>query len=193
MKDADLPAPRSDPKAELRRRALTNRAGLSVDHARLCAGLRRFFDSLDPDGWVVTFDAMPGEPDVAALLDDQPHRQLALTRTPATGRVLSVHDARAPRESHPYGYTQPVADTPVVPDDEIAAVLVPGLAFDRVGGRLGFGAGFYDRFLSRLRPDVLRIGVSDGFIVDRVPTDAHDVPMTHLASEAGVMRLPLGN
>lgn len=193
MTDASRPDARPDPKADLRRRALTNRASLAVDHARVCAALRHFFDPLDLGGWIVVFDAMPGEADVGALFNDQPPRRLALTRTPTSGRVLSVHDGRAPRETHPYGYTQPGADAPVVPDDEISAVLVPGLAFDRVGGRLGFGAGFYDRFLGRLRPDVLRIGVSDGFIVDRVPTGDHDVPMTHLASEAGVMQLPLGH
>lgn len=157
----------------------------------MCAGLRRFLDSLDLEGWVVVFDAMPGEPDLSALFADEPARSLALTRTPKTGRILSVHDGRAPRETHRYGYSQPVAEAALVPDAEISAVLVPGLAFDRVGGRLGFGAGYYDRFLSRLSPDVLRIGISDGFIVDRVPTGPHDVSMTHLASEAGVMKLPL--
>lgn len=187
MTEADMP----DFKADLRRRAQANRASLTVDHGRLCAGLRRFFDPLDLDGWIVVFDAMPDEPDVRALFSDTPHRKLALTRTPATGRILSVHDGRGQREAHRFGYSQPTVNVPIVDDDDISAVLVPGLAFDRVGGRLGFGAGFYDRFLARLAPDVLRIGVSDGFIVDRVPTEDHDVMMTHLASEAGVMRLPL--
>ena len=181
----------NDLKADLRRRAKTNRASLIVDHGRLCQALRRFFDTAELSGWIVAFDAMPGEPDVGALFDDEPHRRLALTRTPETGRVLSLHDGRGPRETHRFGYTQPLADAPIIPDNQVSAVLVPGLAFDRVGGRLGFGAGFYDRFLSRLAPDVLRIGVSDGYIVDRVPTDTHDVAMTHLATEAGVMRLPL--
>ena len=80
----------------------------------------------------------------------------------------------------------------MVADDRIAAVLVPGLAFDRHGGRLGFGAGYYDRFLARLDFSVPRIGVSDGFIVDRIPVESFDIPMTHLATEAGVMELPLG-
>lgn len=181
----------ADNKAQLRRRAKANRSSLSVDHARLCTALRRFLDARNLDGWIVVFDPMPDEPDVSALFDDTPSRRLALTRTPDTGRILSVHDGRAPRERHRFGYTQPVADAPSVADQNISAVLVPGLAFDRVGGRLGFGAGFYDRFLSRLAPEVLRIGVSDGFVVDRVPTDTHDVAMTHLASEAGVMQLPL--
>ena len=195
MTDAPGPHPLPDEildeKTELRQRAQANRRSLVVDHRRVCAGLRRFLDSLDPGGWVVVFDAMQGEPDLSGLFDDEPHRRLALTRTPPSGRTLSVHDGRASRETHSYGYTQPVAEAPLVADDEITAVLVPGLAFDRVGGRLGFGAGYYDRFLARLSPEVLRIGVSDGFIVDRVPTADHDVLMTHLASEAGVMQLPL--
>lgn len=182
-----------DNKPDLRRRALANRGSLHVDHRRISDGLRRFLDAADLDGWIVAFDAMPGEADISALFEDQPLRRLAITRTPETGRILSIHDGRAARETHRYGYTQPTADAPVVPDEEISAVLVPGLAFDRAGGRLGFGAGFYDRLLARLGPGVLRIGVSDGFIVDRVPTEDHDVTMTHLASEAGVMHLPLAS
>lgn len=191
MSEPIQPVDGADPKSRLRRSALRNRASLSVDHRRICVGLRRFLDAEDLSGWIVVFDAMPGEPDVGCLFDDEPRRRLALTRTPETGRILTIHDGRGPREAHRFGYTQPTADAAALSDDDIAAVLVPGLAFDRFGGRLGFGAGFYDRFLARLQPDVLRIGVSDGFIVDRVPTDDHDVVMTHLASEAGVMSVPL--
>lgn len=185
-----------DLKAALRRRALANRSSLAVDHARVCTGLRRFFSTAElgtgnRTGWILVFDAMPGEANVSALFDDVPERPLAITRTPEAGRVLTIHDGRAPRERHAYGYTQPLADSPTIDDSEVSVVLVPGLAFDRMGGRLGFGAGFYDRLLSRLGPDVIRIGMSDGFIVDRVPMDEHDVAMTHLATEAGVMKLPL--
>lgn len=181
----------ADSKASLRRRATVNRAALRIDHDRICTGLRRFLDSRDLGGWIVTFDALPGEPDLVALFDDRPPRRLALTRTPDAGHRLSVHDGRGPRERHRYGFSQPTAAAAVVPDHEIGAVLVPGLAFDRSGGRLGFGVGYYDRFLDRLDAGVLRVGVSDGFIVDRIPTEDHDVRMTHLATEAGVMRLPL--
>lgn len=186
------PSQRGSDKDLLRQRAKRNRASLSVDHRRICDALRHFFETDAPEGWIVVFDAMPNEPDVAALLDDRPHRRLALTRTPERGRLLTVHDARSARERHPFGYSQPTEESPIIPDEEIGTVLVPGLAFDRQGGRLGFGAGFYDRFLARLTPNVARIGVSDGFVVDRLPTDDHDVAMTHLATEAGVVPLPLG-
>ncbi|MEZ5340511.1 MAG: 5-formyltetrahydrofolate cyclo-ligase [Acidimicrobiales bacterium] len=80
---------------------------------------------------------------------------------------------------------------PRVDDAAIGVVLVPALAFDRSGQRLGWGAGYYDRLLSRLGPDVVRVGVSDGFIVDSIPSEPHDCVMDFLATEAGVMRLPL--
>jgi 5-formyltetrahydrofolate cyclo-ligase len=54
-------------------------------------------------------------------------------------------------------------------------VLVPGVAFDAEGRRLGYGGGFYDRLLPLMRPDVARVaGAYEEQIVDRVPTAAHD-------------------
>lgn len=157
------------------------------DGALLVAGLSRFLAEVDR-GWIVTFAAMAGEPDLAALKMARPD-SLALTRTPEAGFDLTVHPHDSARELHRFGFSQPVASSLVISDDEIAVVLVPGLAFDRRGGRLGFGAGYYDRFLSRLPSEVLRVGVSDGFIVDVVPTDKHDVAMTYLATDAGVTNL----
>ncbi len=178
-------------KAEVRAAALANREGLHIDHRRVRLGVARFLSSL-PAGVIVLYDALDGEPDLGPLLEEVPDRRFALTRTPTSGRTLTVHPFAPPYERHRYGYRQPTVSAPVIDDGEVVAVCVPGLAFDRVGGRLGFGAGYYDRFLERLGPDIARIGISDGFIVDRLPVEAHDQPMTHLATEAGVFELPLG-
>ncbi len=178
-------------KAEWRRRALDNRAGLRIDSARIRWHLERFLRSIELSGWILAFDAMPDEVDLRPLLEaSQPVGRFALTRTPEDGRILSLHPATSALERHRYGYRHPVAGSPVVPDDDIAAVLVPGLAFDHRGHRLGFGAGYYDRLLDRLPPKTLRIGVSDGFIVSDLPNEQHDVAMTHLATEVGVVAVP---
>lgn len=72
-------------------------------------------------------------------------------------------------------------------------ILIPGLAFDRAGRRLGRGAGFYDRFLSAFlatfpdrRQEITLAGVCHSFqIVDEVPVDAHDIPVDCLLTEKG--------
>lgn len=61
--------------------------------------------------------------------------------------------------------------------DEIDVAVIPGLAFDRKGGRLGRGKGYYDRLLSKL-PDCRKLGMCFDFqMVDVVPAEAHDIKM----------------
>ncbi len=67
----------------------------------------------------------------------------------------------------------------------IALILVPGLAFDSRGYRLGYGKGMYDRFLAA-RPEAPTVGLAfAGQLVARVPADAHDIPMSRLLTEHG--------
>jgi len=109
-----------------------------------------------------------------------------VTRTPPVG-PLTIHDTSCEFEQHSYGYSQPVEGTPEADSNQIDAVLVPGLTFSPDGARLGHGKGYYDRLLASMRDDCLRIGiVFDNLVVDQLPTEDHDVPMTHLASETGV-------
>ncbi|MDA0690836.1 MAG: 5-formyltetrahydrofolate cyclo-ligase [Nitrospinae bacterium] len=63
-------------------------------------------------------------------------------------------------------------------------VLVPGLAFDRKGGRIGFGAGYYDRFLKEVADRVVRVGVAFDFqILESVPQTELDVPVQKILTE----------
>ena len=92
----------------------------------------------------------------------------------------------------PYGIPEP----PRLPGrparvDGFDLVLVPGVAFDRKGNRLGQGLGYYDRFLARLPGDVLRVGLAySDQVVPEVPVDEWDVPLHALATEEGVIRFP---
>ena len=81
-------------------------------------------------------------------------------------------------QAGPYGIVEPVKPRVVVPVGEIDLVVVPGVAFDRRGHRLGHGQGYYDRFLKRLPDAVPRVGI--GFacqVVDRLPATSRDVPL----------------
>ena len=75
-----------------------------------------------------------------------------------------------------------------LPPGEIDLAVVPGVAFDTQGNRLGYGKGYYDRFLPQLREDVLKIGICfDCQIVDHLHTDAHDYRMSLLITESAVI------
>lgn len=79
-------------------------------------------------------------------------------------------------EKNAMGIPEPMADEPVA-DDETALVLVPGLVFDPAGNRIGYGGGYYDRFLAR-EPEHPTIALCFDFqITDRLETDEYDVPV----------------
>jgi 5-formyltetrahydrofolate cyclo-ligase len=104
---------------------------------------------------------------------------------------LTVHPLGGPVEHHRLGFRQPAADSPRLADREVGVVLVPGVAFDHWGGRLGHGGGHYDRFLARLSrsaPGPARVGVTvDALVLDRrLPMAPHDVPLQFMATESGV-------
>ena len=82
----------------------------------------------------------------------------------------------------PHGIPEPPAGPVVLPKD-VRAWLVPGLAFTRHGGRLGYGGGWYDRFLRRVSKRVPKIGVAHAFqFVDELPTEPHDIRLTSVES-----------
>lgn len=77
------------------------------------------------------------------------------------------------------GIPEPVADGPIA-DDPTALILMPGLAFDSKGHRIGYGGGFYDRFLAK-EPDHPTIALCYDFqIVDFLETEEFDVPVDHV-------------
>ena len=74
------------------------------------------------------------------------------------------------------GIPEPIDDGPVA-EDPTALVLMPGLAFDRMGRRIGYGGGFYDKFLSA-EPDHPTLALCYGFqMLDELPTEEFDIPV----------------
>lgn len=126
-----------------------------------------------------------------ALKSSRPHR-VCLPRTDwarASIAPVKVTDWDSDLVEARFGLREPRPDLPVVSLEDLDAVLVPGLAFDRTGRRLGRGAGFYDRFLTRLPARVLTVGVAlEAQMLDSVPTDSHDVGVHWLATSLGVTK-----
>ena len=140
-----------------------------------------YLASLEPTT-IVLFSSLPGEVAVDRLITVGRHRY-GVTRTPRNG-WLTIHPWDAPRERHPFGFSQPVADAEIIPAEELGVVLVPALAFDRHGVRLGRGAGYYDELFSRLPASVGRVGITpSALVVEQLPREAHDIPMHLLITE----------
>ncbi|MFH1245848.1 MAG: 5-formyltetrahydrofolate cyclo-ligase [Candidatus Omnitrophota bacterium] len=84
----------------------------------------------------------------------------------------------------PYGVLQPKPGSiREIPHEKIDLVIVPGIAFDKQGIRVGRGAGYYDRFLAGLPCAVPRIGLAFSFqVLDSLPALSHDIPVTQVIS-----------
>lgn len=137
-----------------------------------------------------SFAPLPSEPDILALA-------LASGKTILLPRVegaeLEWHEVCAAGQLRPGAFGVPTPDRtrcPARPLSSAGAVLVPGLAFDRQGGRIGRGKGYYDRALAALPPAVARIGVAFDFqCVPSLPCEAHDVRVSMVVTERAVIRI----
>ncbi len=94
-----------------------------------------------------------------------------------TGDFLKLHPGT-------FGVMEPEEAHPVHWEDGL--MLVPGVAFDRQGNRMGFGRGYYDRYLER-HPDCLAMGIAYGLqVTEQIPTEELDIPVRYLATEEGI-------
>ncbi len=132
----------------------------------------------------MTYAAMGEELDLGALNDQLAEAgRLVLPRV--EGRVLSAVPVRAGERlvRSSFGVPEPTG-APIGPQ-LLVSIVVPGLTFDVRGFRVGYGAGFYDRFLAEL-PDVPTIGVCfEALVVATLPAEPHDIPVARVLTEAG--------
>ena len=140
---------------------------------------------------LMSFVSMPLEVDTLPLFSERsmivpfcgkediiPVRILSLDELEPTGRMKILEPGLTIRQD---------VSRQVLPE-QIDVVLVPGLAFDRLGNRLGRGKGYYDRFLRRLSPSTLTIGLAfDGTIRNQIPCGENDHPVKMIVTESAVL------
>jgi 5-formyltetrahydrofolate cyclo-ligase len=86
-----------------------------------------------------------------------------------------------------FGVPEPIGSEIPAQGGEVETILLPMLGFDRTGGRIGYGAGYYDRFLERF-PDLRRIGLAFSCQeISSLPLDDTDVRMDHIITEEGIV------
>jgi 5-formyltetrahydrofolate cyclo-ligase len=174
-------------KAEARTEALKRRAGCDPElGAKLTENVLR--ECPPPPGAIVAgFWPIEGEIDIRPLLHALHERghEIALPETPAMGNPLTFRTwlPGAPLVAGRFR-TQHPAGSVVIPD----FILVPLLAFDAKGNRLGYGGGYYDRTLAGL-PDAFRLGCAFATQeMDDIPVEANDLKLHAMATEISVRR-----
>ena len=137
------------------------------------------------EGVVALYAPKSTEVDTATLDAELRARGLrvAYPRVVAGTRVLELAETAIDMLAiGTYGIREPIGAALELA--EVAAFVVPGIAFDRDGGRLGWGHGYYDATLAAARPGALRIGLAfDCQVVERIPRDAHDIGVDLVVTE----------
>ena len=137
---------------------------------------------------IAGYAAMPDEVDPSTLLSEARHagRRIALPRVEADGTTMTFRVAEEDLELHPLGFRQPAADSsPIVPS-EIDVILVPALAVDLRGHRLGYGGGFYDRTLPTLGHATAVALVFHFQLMAELPNTSGDVAVQFVVTDEGV-------
>jgi len=139
-------------------------------------------------GAVVALYAAKGSEVETARIDDFAHAQgwrVAYPRVSGHARSLTFHavslDELTPSR---FGLREPSAEIPALGLDEISAFVVPGLAFDRGGGRIGWGRGHYDATFAAAPASALRIGLAfECQLIEDVVREPHDVALHIIITE----------
>lgn len=138
---------------------------------------------------ILTYMPIKGEVNLIPLLTRHPEKQWILPRIiPEEDHRMVFHAYDAGRlVRHPFGMAEPTADSPTVPREALQLILVPGLAFDCHGWRLGYGGGYFDRFLKSYS------GISVGIVfralfLESLPRGEFDVSMQWIATENGIYK-----
>lgn len=152
-------------------------------------------DALCQARTVMLFSPFGSEPDLSPVLDAcaADGKRLLLPRMTAD-YGLEAREVRG-RESlraGTFGILEPDDDCPAVPQHEIDFILVPAVCYDVHGGRLGRGAGYYDRFLSGYTG--MTVGLCRNcFLQQDVPWAAHDIRVKVVVTEDRVLCCTTGN
>ena len=179
-------------KQELREAARGRRSHLSSDAIReqsrsICHLVLMLLDEQDP---VMVYASKPPEVQTVLLIDGILSRRKGLVvpiidQETRSLRLSYLTDSSCLVTST-FSVPEPIGNERPARPEDIRAVVVPMIAFDGTGHRLGYGAGYYDRFLQHY-PGLVKIGVAFSCQeVEEIPADENDVSMDLIVTETGI-------
>jgi len=175
---------------QAQRRALSpgDRASAGAAVARVACAVPEFQRANRIAGYVALEDEMPTRAILDAVLASG--RVLLLPRMAAAGLEFAAVEELASLRPGGFGVLEPVASSAALELGPGDLVFVPGVAFDRCGGRLGRGGGHYDHAFPRTLAAPVLIGLAFSFqLVEVVPMGPSDRRIELVVSEAGITRI----
>lgn len=188
-------------KKELRKIYLRKRLELSEGdyqqlNQRLCD---HFFSAVDLSRMQVLHTFLPIQKNrevntwliIDRLKADYPHIKISIPKINNQSAELEhyYYEDHDQLENNTWEIPEPVKGVPT-PTENIDAVLVPLLAFDKQGHRLGYGRGFYDRFLASCRPDCLKVGLSFFEVEEKIDEISEkDIPLDMIITPEAVIEV----
>ena len=180
----------TEEKVRLRRRVREQLAAMEPEELRRSddALFARFLalPQVERAGTIFAFWGIPGrEPETARLISALLERgkRVCLPRM-LPGHLMEIRQYMPdrPMVSVSFGISEPDLSCPILTQDEIDLILVPAVCYDKAGYRLGFGGGYYDRWLEHFNG--FRVGMCRNAVLqDKVPTEPHDSRVDLLLTE----------
>lgn len=182
-------------KDKLREEMRAKRRALTTDEVKLSSEKIRdllfTLDCVNNAKTVCTFLSAFKEPDTIGVVKQLWERKVKvivpISDTETNTLSLSYIESMDDLTKGTYGISEPSV-VKTADEKDIDVILVPGLAFDRHGGRMGFGKGYYDRLLET--SSAVKIGLCYDFqLFDTIPTESHDVPMDYIVTEKEICEI----
>ena len=179
-------------KKEIRKRYKMLRNGMSEIEVkeksdRICQNIisSNLFQQAEK---ILAYAPLGNEVDIRSVIEEGWRQQKRIAFPKVFGETMRYFEISSfsELEEGTFHVMEPVETNPI--DWEEALVLVPGVAFDFQGNRMGYGKGYYDRFLEG-KPDCKKLGVAyEVQVADQLPTEENDLPMEYLVTEKGVWK-----
>ncbi len=175
-------------KSQLRRSLLKQRQSIPLEEWREKSDRLTFHLQSSPlltqSRTILAYFSFRQEPDLSPLFTDSKHRW-GFPRCVDKSLIWHTWEPGEPLSKGAYGIFEPQPDSPILEPNEVDAILVPAVACDRQGYRLGYGGGFYDRLLSSphwaSKPTV---GIVFEFAyLPQLPVDPWDKPLHSICTE----------
>lgn len=180
----------SEIKKRLRQSCLEKRTSLGEDYQHqaslmICRNIEAW-SVFQEAAVILSYLPMTDEVDLLPLVENNPQKNWLVPRILLQGR-MQFHPYDPGRLiRHRFGMLEPDPSLPVIPAEQVELVLAPGLAYDRRGWRLGYGGGFYDRFLSGQQTLVSLGVIYQALLLPDLPHQEYDVPVQYIVTENGV-------